>query len=156
MTRIVVPAHHDHIFYLAEHMAEADRDEVTAAVGMGPYPALEDSLERSVVAWTGMVDFDRPVCMFGVSPIDILGGVGSPWLLGTGELPRHAKTFMRLNKEYLLRMLELFPHLENWVDARHVVAIRWLKWLGFRFDEEPVPYGPFKLPFFRFHIERQP
>jgi len=154
MRKIVVPAHRDHIFHLANNMAKADVEEVAAAVGMGPYRALEDSLNRSAVAWTGLVD-ERPVCMFGVSPIDILGGVGSPWLLGTGEIRKHAKTFLKLNRVYVPKMLELFPHLINYVDARHEVAIRWLKWLGFRFDPEPIPYGMWEMDFYRFWMERK-
>jgi hypothetical protein len=153
MNRYIVPAHRDHIFWIASNMAEADRREVEA-LAMGPYRGLEDSLNRSVKAWTGMVADNRPVCMFGVTPMDILGGIGSPWLLGTDEVKTHAKTFMRLNREYVPKMLELFPHLVNWVDARHAVAIRWLKWLGFQFDPEPVPYGVRKMPFYRFHMEK--
>lgn len=150
----VVTAHRDHIPWIAAHMAKADQEEVDAAVGLGPYRALEDSLNRSVVAWTGMVD-DRPVCMFGVSPLDYLCGIGSPWLLGTNEIRKHAKTFMKLNKEYLPRMLELFPHLSNFVDARHVVAIRWLKWLGFQFDLKPQSFGIWEMPFYRFWMEKK-
>lgn len=153
MNRYVVPAHRDHIFWIASNMAEADRREV-AALGLGQHRAIEDSLNRSVAAWTGMVADNRPVCMFGVTPMDILGGVGSPWLLGTDEVKNHAKTFMRLNKLYLVQMLDIFPHLVNWVDARHEVSIRWLKWLGFTFDMYPQPYGLYKLPFLRFHMEK--
>jgi hypothetical protein len=151
--RYVVRAHRDHIFHLANHMAKADVEEVAAAVGMGPYRALEDSLNRSAVAWTGMVD-GRPVCMFGVSPIDILGGVGSPWLLGTDEIKKHAKTFLKLNKLYVPKMLELFPILTNYVDARHETAIRWLKWLGFKFEPKPVEYGMWGMDFYRFYMEK--
>jgi hypothetical protein len=154
MEKIVVKAHRDHIPYLAEHMAAADAEEVRAAVGLSPYRGLEDSLNRSIVAWTGTVD-GRPVCMFGVSPIDILCGIGSPWLLGTDEIRQHAKTFMKLNRDYIPKMLSLSPSLVNWVDARHETAIRWLKWLGFTFDMYPQPYGLFKLPFLRFHMEKK-
>lgn len=152
--RIVVPAHTDHIFWLANNMSEADRDEVAAAVGMGPYRALADSLNRSVAAWTGMAGDSIPVCMFGVTPVDILGGIGSPWLLGTNDVRRYAFTFLRLNRQYIPKMLSLFPLLVNYVDARHEVAIKWLKWLGFKFDPEPVPYGIWDFPFYRFHMEK--
>ncbi len=151
MNKIVVQAHTDHIFWLANNMARADREECEA-VGMGPFKALSESLERSAAAWTGMVGDSRPVCMFGVTPMDILAGVGSPWLLGTEELQKYAVTFLKLNRQYLAKMLDLFPHLVNYVDARHTRAIRWLKWLGFRFDPEPVPYGIWKMPFYRFEI----
>jgi len=135
-------------------MRQPDRAEVAAAAGMGPFRALSDSLQRSAAAWTGMVN-DEPVCMFGVTPVDILGGVGSPWLLGTNEVERYAITFLRLNKGYVAKMLELFPHLQNYVDVRNGMSIRWLKWLGFRFDPEPVPYGIWGLPFYRFHMQKQ-
>ena len=151
MSRIIVPAHTDHIFWLANNMSQADRDEVAAAVGMGPYRALKDSLERSVAAWTGMLG-DEPICMFGVTPLDILGGVGSPWLLGTDKIRECPITFLRLNRKYVPQMLGMFPMLVNYVDARHEVSIRWLKWLGFKFDPEPVPYGIWNMPFFRFEM----
>jgi len=172
----IVPAHTDHIFWLASNMSKADRDECQAG-GLGPFRALSDSLERSVAAWTGMVETPvmsdecgvmngkraadsssfithhsslRPVCMFGVTPLDILGGIGSPWLLGTEEVKRYGLTFLRFNKKYIPVMLELFPRLVNYVDVRNEISVRWLKWLGFRFDAAPVPYGPFGMPFYRF------
>ncbi len=154
MARIIIPAHSDHIFWLASNMSEADKDEVAAAVGMGPYRALADALERSVTAWTGMVG-DEPVCMFGVTPIDILLGIGSPWLLGTDKVRDCPITFLKSCKKYVIGMLELFPHLQNYVDARHEVAIRWLKWLGFKFDPEPIPYGVWNMPFFKFEMKKE-
>ncbi|MGA2937286.1 MAG: hypothetical protein ABSF52_09340 [Syntrophobacteraceae bacterium] len=153
MARIVVPAHSDHLFWLANNMSQADREEVAAAVGMGPYRALKDSLERSAVAWTGLMN-DEPVCMWGVTPLDILGGIGSPWLLGTDQVQKYGFTFLRECKRRLPAMLELFPVLANYVDARHGRAIRWLKWLGFKFDPEPAPYGIWNMPFFRFEMRR--
>ena len=44
-----------------------------------------------------------------------------------------------------------FPYMFNYVDVRHKEAIRWLKWLGFTLNE-PTPYGPFGLPFHKFHM----
>ncbi len=153
MARIIVPAHSDHLFWLANNMAQADRDEVEAGSGKGPFRALRDSMERSVVAWTALVN-DEPVCMFGVTPMDILAGVGSPWLLGTDKVRESPVTMIKLNREYIPKMLELFPRLVNFVDLRHVVSIRWLRRLGFEFDPEPVAYGPFDMMFYRFHMER--
>ena len=153
MAGMIVPAHSDHIFWIANNMREADRNEC-AAGGRGPYAALRDSLERSISAWTGMVGDSEPVCMFGVAPLDLLGSTGSPWLLGTDAVQKYAVTFLKLNKVYISKMLDIFPHLLNYVDARHVAAIRWLTWLGFKFDREAVPFGPFNLPFFRFEMRR--
>jgi hypothetical protein len=132
-------------------MRQADRAEVAAEGGRGSYAALRDSLASSVVAWTGLVNHE-PVCMFGVSPVDILGGVGSPWLLGTDEIKKHAVTFLKLNRLYIPKMLDLFPLLVNYVDVRNAVSIRWLRWLGFAVDDKAVPYGIWGMPFYRFEM----
>jgi hypothetical protein len=152
LARVIVPATLDHVYWIGPNMRQADVDEIAASVGYGPVRGTLDSFERSAIAWTGLVD-EEPVCIFGVSPVDILAGVGCPWLLGTEQVVRYAVTFLRLNKGYVARMLSMFPHLENFVDARNAHSIRWLKWLGFQFDPAPVPYGVSKLPFYRFHME---
>jgi hypothetical protein len=135
-------------------MRQSDRDEC-AAGGLTAQRALEGSFEISARAWTALVN-DEPVCMFGVTPLDILGGIGSPWLLAAAEFKKHYVTFIRLSKEYLEKELEIFPHLVNFVDARNTLPARWLKWLGFKFDHKPVPYGPFGMPFYRFELKRPP
>lgn len=149
----IVPAEWDHLFHISNHMRRADIDEC-AAVGLGPFHALALSFEQSVEAWTALVG-DKPACMLGVAPLDVLGGVGSPWLLGTDELKHRGLTLSKLTRPYLDKMLELFPVLVNYVDARQR-AITWLKWIGFKFDPNPVPYGPFKKPFYRFEMRLQP
>ena len=50
------------------------------------------------------------------------------------------------------RWLARFPVLRNVVDARYAEAIRWLRWLGFRFGE-PVNIGVAGLPFLPFQME---
>ena len=148
--RIVVPAHPDHIFYLANHMAEDDCRECEAG-GFGPYRALKDSLDMSVAAWTGMVG-DMPVVMFGVTPWNgILSGKGSPWLLGTDELKNHKIYFLKRNREFLEKMQVLFPELSGVVDIRHRRGIRWLRWLGFTVGPDILGLGPCAMPFYRFH-----
>ena len=151
MAKIVIPAHTDHLLWLANNMAEADRDEC-AAGGMGPYRALESALRRSAAAWTGMVN-DEPVRMFGVVPAGhLLGGIGAPWFSETPELQHHRISFLKHCRQYVSQMLDIFPHLVDFVDVRHKKAIRWLKWLGFEVSPEPVAFGPFKMPFYRFEL----
>jgi hypothetical protein len=130
-------------------MSKPDLNEC-AAGGLGPYRALRSALDRSVAAWTGMLG-DMPVCMFGVCPVgDFLSGVGAPWFLSSPELQRYRIYFLKRNREFLQKMLDIFPLLIDFVDVRHVRAIRWLKWLGFTVEREPVPFGPFGMPFYKF------
>lgn len=153
MARIVVPAHTDHIYWLARNIHPADEREIGLITGKGPYRALHDALEQSVVAWTGLVD-DEPVCMYGVTPLNILGGAGCTWLIRSRKIERYQVAFLRLNRRFVREMLEIFPTLVNYIDAGDLAGQKWLMWLGFSLDPEPIPYGVRNLPFLRFYVDK--
>ncbi len=144
----VVPALAEHIPAIAAAMRAADRQEVAAASGRSPGAALHCSLRVSIEAWTGLID-GRPVCMFGLGCPSLLGGVGVPWLLGTDQLKRHQMAFLRRNRAVVARWAARYPRLINFVDARNLTSIRWLRWLGFVIDPAR-PYGLAGLPFHPF------
>lgn len=119
----------EHIDPIAENMREHDVLEVRA-MGAEPDEALKIGLARSTWCKTGLID-DVPVVMFGVSPVSILSGLGAPWLLGTDDVLRAKKTFIKKNREYVPKMLASHPRLMNFVDVRNARSIAWLKLLGF-------------------------
>lgn len=141
-----------HAADLAPHLREADRLEVEAASGLDPLAELQRSLAMSVEAWTGTVD-GAPACIFGVGLLSLLGGEGSPWLLGSDLVTRHSVAFARRNKAMVRGWSKAFPVLRNFVDVRNVVSVRWLRWLGFKLLP-PVPYGVARLPFHPFEMRR--
>lgn len=96
----------------------------------------------------------KELTMFGVSPASMIGGNGTPWLVGTSRIEKYQKTFLRHCRPVLQQMLAVYPRLENYVDERNHVAKAWLHWLGFRL-EEAAPYGALGLNFHRFHMERK-
>lgn len=146
----VVPATQVHIEELAQTMRQADRDEVWAAAHLSPYMALKLSFESSSNASTGLVD-SRVLCMFGVATTSIVSDIGVPWLLGSEELPKHARAFLRRNRPYIRSVNAEYKLLVNYVDARHTEVVRWLKWLGFKLDPAK-PFGPDQVPFHRFEM----
>lgn len=148
----VVPACLAHLEALAPIMRQADRDEIWAAAALTPYEGLLVSFQSSLEAWCWLID-DVPACVFGVSAESILSGVGTPWLLSSHLLPRQQMAFLRRYRPFLAEMLALFPLLRNWVDARYVQSVAWLRWMGFTILP-PAPYGPFHLPFHAFELRR--
>jgi hypothetical protein len=148
----VVPAGLGHIRALAPIMRDADRQEVWAAAGLAPYDALLVSLQSSVASWCWLVE-GKPACVFGVSAESILSGVGMPWLLSSPLLPSRPVPFLRYHRAFLAEMLNLFPLLRNWVDARYRLSIRWLRWMGFTLLPAE-PYGPFQMLFHPFELRR--
>lgn len=101
-----------------------------------------------------MID-GNPVCMFGVAPGSIVTG-GKVWMLGTEALddPLNAIIFLRRCRKQVDEMLEISPVLTNYVHAENARAISWLRWLGFKVEDNPVPYGPKRELFYRFSMTR--
>lgn len=112
--------------------------------------ALQYGLEHSLRAWAILAD-DVPIAAVG----DTLHGIGTgvPWMVTTVHVERHARGFLRASKAILAEMCQRHYTLVNLIDARNVVAIRWLEWLGFSIGEA-VPAGVRQLPFRQFILER--
>ena len=110
-------------------MRKADADEVRASSGRSPADAMIYSLRKSSHAWTAMID-GRPEVMFGVGDLNILAGVGAPWLLGTEAVERHYVAFLRNSVGFRDQLLRRYPVMRNFVDDRNKASKRWLTWLG--------------------------
>lgn len=132
-------------------MRACDRQEAEAMVGAAQVDfVLRYTLGASLAAWCCEQDGEL-VCLFGVAALSIAGGVGAPWMLGTDRMARLPRAVMAQSRAMIPRMLALFPHLINFVDARNVRSIRLLKWLGFEIHPA-APYGAQGLPFHRFDM----
>lgn len=116
---------------LRADLRPADAAEIDALAGPGRIDeVLRQSVQTSTVLWSHYLG-DQLLSVFGVAPIDLLGGEGAVWLIGTRLLERHPSALVRQAPEYISRMRQTFPRLVNVVDARNVKAMRWLRRLGF-------------------------
>lgn len=140
MPRIeIIPAAMDHVAKIAERMRPADVAEVLASSGKSPYEALMFSLTGSAQAWTAALD-GQPEVMFGVADLNILTGLGAPWLLGTDAVERNYRQFLRRSLSWREQLSERYDVLRNFVDDRNEVSKRWLAWMGFTLFD-PIPVG---------------
>ena len=135
---------------LFANLRASDLAECRAYGHPGIAASIESSVNRSVLCWTGLVDGEL-AAIIGAAPVNMLTGVGSPWMLGTPVLDRHQRVLVRMTPEYISRMLKAFPHLVNYVHAKNTTSVRWLRRLGFTLHEA-VPYGPLGEPFHPFEM----
>ncbi|HFL4765783.1 TPA: hypothetical protein ACG33R_001417 [Escherichia coli] len=149
----IVPATSAHIEEILARVRQADVEEFLATNGWSPRRVMEFGLKTSTFSCAGLIN-GRVITIFGVAPGSMIGGTGIPWLVGTDDLEKYQRTFLRRCRKVVNAMLTVYPYLENYVDARNHVAKTWLKWLGFEL-EEAAPYGLHGLPFHRFHMERK-
>lgn len=137
---------------VALNIRAADRDELWASGRNIPISCLIRAHKLSTGCKSLVID-GKVACIFGVAPLSMLGSIGSPWMIGTDLIEKHPKTFLRKCQNSVLAMTESYGTLLNYVDARNVMAIKWLSWLGFHV-QQAVPYGPFKMPFHKFELRK--
>lgn len=112
---------------------------------------IEESVARSLLCWTVRAD-GALVCIMGAGTVSLLGGVGSPWMLATPLIARHQRVLVRVTPPYIGRMLEVFPHLVNYVHAGNTTSVHWLRRLGFSLHEA-APFGALGETFHRFEMK---
>ena len=143
---ILIPAEQDHVSALAARMREADRLEV-GAFGKTPERALRLGLSSSLWALTATVD-DEPHAMMGVSSLNMIDGVGVPWMLGSDLIYEHGRDLLRYGPRIIAEMGRGFERLENAVHIENARALRFLRHFGFQISEKQETFGG--LQFVRF------
>lgn len=141
-----------HIIHIAEKMRLDDQREVWAMAHMTPEEALRASIKSKGEKHTVLAD-GEPIAMFGVGLPSMMSGRGVPWLLAREGFEKYFKSIGRYSRRYIDYALDVYDSLENYIDIRNTTSIRWLRWLGFNFDQ-PEVFGPDKRLFMRFWKRR--
>ncbi|QXV74663.1 putative internal virion protein [Rhizobium phage RHEph21] len=141
----VRPSTSKDVTYLAPRLRYDDLRELLAAGSASAEAALSDGLEHSRQCLTIHDEQDNAVAMFGVVPAG--DPVGYVWLLGSDQIQFNKTQFLRHSRIELEKLQHEFPLLTNCVDARNMVHIAWLRWLGFKFLRQVTPGH---LPFYEF------
>lgn len=100
---------------------------------------LDESLSVSEHTWVG-IEKEKVVAVGGISLHPIEEGIGIPWLLSTDTFTKqHLFTINSLATsliEHSFNTMGLYL-LTNQVSLNNKPSIKWLKYLGFEFMEQP-------------------
>lgn len=127
---------------LAQEMRDHDVAECAAALGYVPNP--EEILEwcdGCVESFAVRDEDGRLICIFGVRRSEDPSGYGIPWLLGTAMLDVRMISLCKLARGYIDRWIGEFGALQNMTDKRNRRIIMWLRWLGFRMQDQYIVNG---------------
>lgn len=141
----------DDLRYIAQHLRQHDVQELRAVHGpeLDLLACLETAVASSEDAFVAVTTYGEPIAVFGVAPVSLLGGQGCPWMLGTDTLALYGRAIVALSREHVRRWGTKYDQLFNYVDARNLRSIAWLRHTGFMVFE-PEPYGLQGEPFHRF------
>ena len=134
---------------IAADMRPSDVRELWAAHRHTPTESLTQAMLSSDYHSIVIVE-GEPVAALGLRVSSYLSGEGVPWFLSTNAALKHKREFLINGRSVVLSMLDITPHLVNYVHAENKLSIRWLKWLGFTVDD-PVESPLSKELFHKFH-----
>lgn len=141
----------DDLHYLAQHLRDADLLELRAVHGqdLDVQACLRTAVTSSEEAFVACTVYGEPIAVFGVAPVSLLGGQGCPWMLGTDTMDLYGREVVQLSRAHVKRWGLRYDHLFNFVDARNLRSIAWLRRIGFSLAEAR-PYGLAGEAFHRF------
>jgi hypothetical protein len=148
----IVPATPSHARELAAALRQADVDEIFALTGLAPLDGLEYCL-ASTPDCKAAVDVEGTIVMWGIGVSPANPHVGSPWGLGADRLiSQYRLAFLREGLKCAQQGRKAYERLENWVDARNMDSLRFIRWCGFTVHPSEN-LGYLNLPFHRFTME---
>lgn len=140
------------VFDLADNLRMDDIAEIWKAYHRTPQESLMNGFMDSVLCFT-VERNERAIIMFGIVTDSILGNVATIWLLGSPEIDKIQKVFLKKSGYFISLMLDYYPILHNYVDVENRQSIKWLKWCGAKMGPV-VPFGEEKAPFQYFQFRR--
>jgi hypothetical protein len=146
----------ERVEFVATHLRRQDALEVRYSHGVDGYQAVLDSWFCSSLCHCISGDNGDPVGLCGLTPT---GAGHLIWMLGTDALlatPSHRRQLLRGGRAWVdgivadLQRAGSPALLENWVYAKNVDSIRWLRHLGFEiFPPQPIGHSLALFHYFR-------
>jgi hypothetical protein len=158
----VSPANVGEGLWVADHLREADREEIKHATGQHPRLVIEESIRNSKMAFTVRVTEESdPIAVFGVADQGLADGkafglenptvlVGIVWLLGTDGLEANKLAVAHDSQHWIDILGHHYDVLFNVVWNENRLHIKWLNFSGFKFRDK-VPWGPMDVEFLPFY-----
>jgi len=126
--------------YILDHLREEDLIELQTLWGENwreeSIKSIMNSNNQVVLGKTKKGDI--PVVMGGIW--EVKEGVGCAWLLTTPEVKNHRHCLLRELRKDIKKSEKKLWLLYNFIYEKNFEAKKWLKWVGFRFDN-PHPEG---------------
>lgn len=103
---------------------------------------LDSCLGPTSDLWVGFIS-GRPVCAWGLVPPTMLSDRAYLWLYASPAVDEHKFLFVRYSQRVIEDMRRYYPVIYGVCRLGDDRAIRWLKWLGAKFESPDSDFIPF-------------
>lgn len=136
----IIKSKREHIEALKDNLRKQDLIELSAMLGQDQVDTGKVLLRglKGKHCWTILrKDNNKVIGMFGVARYT-QKGVGNVWMLGSDDIEQVGLSVLRNSRGYVKRMLQEFDVIHNMVHVENTTSINWLKWCGFKFDDNEL------------------
>ncbi|MBQ8809469.1 MAG: DUF2833 domain-containing protein [Bacteroidales bacterium] len=117
---------------IAGKLRRMDRFELKAVGCRDAEQGIRQSIAGSMIVMYMADKNERPVCIFGISS-EVYEQGRVIWCLGTDDIDRHKKEFVKHSREILRWWTAQYGQLFNYVSVQNIKALAWLKRMGAEF-----------------------
>ncbi len=132
----IIPAEYRHCKMIIGNLRERDRHIFDTYEN--PEFIIQQELLKSNSCFSGFINGEI-VCMWGIHVSTLLNDEAYIWMLTTKAIEDNIFTFIRQSKKLLNNILAECSLVRGYVVADNTRSIRWLKWLGFKFNSIDDP-----------------
>ncbi|MGW8177185.1 MAG: hypothetical protein ACWGQW_00090 [bacterium] len=141
----------DDVIRVSSDLRDEDWNEVRAQTGLPAQLVLPYAHEQGRLIFAcGMASEGTAELLWGWDEIPGSPEVAVIWMLSTPAINKHAASFAPVSKVMVQTVNDHYRYLTNYIDARNVRHIGWLKWLGFVQLRRIDRFGPESRPFFEY------
>lgn len=108
------------------------------------YRALDACTSFASHLWIGYIR-GEPVCAWGLVPPTFLSDRAYLWLYSTDAVEEFKFLFVRHSQLIMEQMKQIYPEIYGVCALSQPKSIRWLKWLGAKFDQPGSTYISFSI-----------
>lgn len=133
--KYVLRSNESEAHYIAERMRNTDKKELELLGLPDPLKALLDGVKHSTECYTAFApnEHRNPIAMFGLQLSPEEEAFNIVWLLGTDDVEKHSKKFLRYSRPWTQYFLEAYKKpIGNVVSKENTLHQRWLEWCGFK------------------------
>jgi len=132
MRYCIQPATSVDVAFLAQMIDEAEEFSAEQQDGLKPADRLLKTCAFSAQIWTARdTRHGTPTALWGVAPRLDDPTIGHLWILAAEPFDDAPEELEVLSRLVLSEMLDQFPRLENYIDARKARALELLRAIGF-------------------------
>ena len=129
-----------------EKLSGARAKQVIDSINFSPHDrkTMDFCLLMSTVIWAGFID-DVLACIWGVIPPTLMSYQAYLWLYTTDAIKGHEFLLVRHSQMVIEDILDEYPSVVGHAIIGSEKSIRWVKWLGAKFDEPQGLAVPFRI-----------